>query len=340
MTDKTAFLYIDGLTSETVRVLQYQLGIIGRIEHAESKLTYVWQTTFDPEQSQAYCLGEHHQCGNVKNIHKPVLLNKAQKIEGLVFGISLPVTTMGLIDALAWVELQLSNVMSKQQTAPANHSVEVAEQAAVTETVVENNQDKLTASDKISFATYLANTPLQEQNHLLTWENGEQVCINALSNTIISSSATLSDLMKLLLSDENVQYHSGSLNGTQFSYDAVMWSFGLHTQINGEFITQHDVDTCAIRLKKWPLFGRWETESKLLMLTTLFTQKFTSVNEATVRSGLDKEYVLHFLYAAQKARLPMEYQNTVSNKPVQAKKNLGWINELRNKLHINESMVS
>ncbi|MBQ9601406.1 MAG: hypothetical protein IJR46_05265 [Neisseriaceae bacterium] len=341
MTSSTAFLYVEGFESEVVRVIQYQLGVIGRIQNTNSQLNHLWQITSDKQQAHAYCLGKDHQCGDLTTLNGPILLEGNTQATGLTYRIKMPITILALIDAFKWVEDNVGDVVPKPalDTRVAD-SVDNAIASIATQAKQEFSTSSNTISDKISFADYLARYPMQERKHLLTWDNGVQVLIDSANGVVISNCAQQTELVKLLLSSELAQCSSGSLNGTSFSYDAVMWSVGLRGQINSDFITTHDVDTCAIRLKKWPLFGRWETAPSLLMLTTLFTQKFISVHEASIRSGLTKEQVLHFLYAAEQARLPMDYQQTEKDKPIEVKKSLAWINELRNKLRMNETVAS
>ena len=317
MTDSTAFLYVDGISADTLDVLMRQIESVNRIGHYDNKIAYTWQITSDKNIAHAYCLGETHQCGAPEQIGKPVLLVNFAGKKSTICGITFPITTMNLINSLSWIEEQLSVESNSNTAAP-----------------IQEKTDEDT--DGMSFLSYLEQYPVESQKHLLTWDDA-QVLVDAASGRILTSCTKASDLMKLLLSDKKAKCGSGSLSGVAFPYDAVMWSFGLHGKMSERFLKNYDLDTHAFRLKKWPLFGRWETEPKLLMLTTLFTQKFTNIGEAVIRSGLDKERVLHFLYAAEKSRLPVEKKEMVNTAPVSAKRDVAWVNELRNKLRVNES---
>lgn len=337
MADETLFLYVDGLSGEFSKVLQYQLNMIARKEN--DKIKSVWTICTDQNQAHAYCLGEKHSLGELSNIDKPALLTYSADQTDLTFKVRFPITTAALIDALAWLEVKTNHFSASKDSlsdSTIDQTVGVVKELHVVDVQLCSEEH---ASKAMNFSAYLARFPEKEQSHLLTYAK-EKVSIDAPNASIITTCATSSDLIALLLSDETAQCVSGNLKeGNRFSYDLIMWSVGLHGKISQAFLNQY-TDNIAIRLKKWPLFGRWETAPKLLMLTTLFTQKFTSINEAVIRSGLEKEQVLHFLYAAKQARLPMECQEVVDNTTVTAKKKLGWVEELRNKLRVNETMVS
>lgn len=329
MADETLFLYVDGLSGEFSKVLQYQLNMIARKEN--DKIKSVWTICTDQNQAHAYCLGEKHSLGELSNLDKPTLLTYLAQEHPFTFKVHFPITTAALIEALTWLETKINSPNHPDDSSSHPSSDEALNAFDDIHIVDVQLCSEEHASDTMNFSAYLARFPEKEQSHLLTYAK-EKVSIDAPNASIITTCATSSDLIALLLSDETAQCVSGSLKeGNRFSYDLIMWSVGLHGKISQAFLNQY-TDNIAIRLKKWPLFGRWETAPKLLMLTTLFTQKFTSINEAVIRSGLEKEQVLHFLYAAKQARLPMEHQAMENNTSIEAKKKLGWIEELRHKL--------
>lgn len=131
------------------------------------------------------------------------------------------------------------------------------------------------------------------------------------------------------------------------SYDSLMWSYGLRTRPSRSFVVNAGVEKNKFKLKKWPLFGQWETQSELILLSTLLTQKFSSTAEVSYRSGVPKDEVVRFLYAAYLANIPID-RLALSDEELRAAaevgqketkrriKTVGWIDELRQKLNMQD----
>ena len=131
------------------------------------------------------------------------------------------------------------------------------------------------------------------------------------------------------------------------SYDSLMWSYGLRTRPSRSFVVNAGVEKNKFKLKKWPLFGQWETQSELILLSTLLTQKFSSTAEVSYRSGVPKDEVVRFLYAAYLANIPID-RLALSEEELRAAadvgqketkrriKTVGWIDELRQKLNMQD----
>ncbi|MBP5789168.1 MAG: hypothetical protein J6W29_02930, partial [Neisseriaceae bacterium] len=242
-------------------------------------------------------------------------------------------------------EKPVEQVPEKQEEKPVEKPVEqVLEKQEEKQIIQSTEQPKETpqqiAGDLPFFEGYLKTYQPKDQTHLLTYKDGKQIYINRLQGKVFADCENIRDLVKILSTTEQPKISEFSDNHGDlraFPFDAVLWSYGLHAPLFDEIVKKFDVTGQKARLKRWPLFGKWETESKLLFLTTLFTQKAASLREAEVKSGQNKDFVLHFFAAAELAGLPFELEqsNETEETPITEKKKVGWINSLRQKLNMN-----
>ncbi|MBR3482636.1 MAG: hypothetical protein IKH45_07105 [Neisseriaceae bacterium] len=224
---------------------------------------------------------------------------------------------------------------------PVEKTVEKVAEKTATEKPIEKTQEKTTvvSGDLPFFEGYLKTYQPKDQTHSLIYKDGKQIFINRLQGKIFADCENIRDLVKILSTEQPQigEFNDNHDNLRAFPFDAVLWSYGLHAPLFDEIVKKFDVTGQKARLKRWPLFGKWETESKLLFLTTLFTQKAASLREAEVKSGQNKDFVLHFMAAAELAGLPFELEqsNETEDTPITEKKKVGWINSLRKKLNMN-----
>lgn len=130
------------------------------------------------------------------------------------------------------------------------------------------------------------------------------------------------------------------------TYDSMMWSYGLRAEPSAIFMENAGLDRNKFKIKKWPLFGQWETQSKLLLVSTLFSQKFSSVPEVAHRSDSSKEDIVRFLYAAYLANIPIDREPLTAEEIKELEdynpgeetkiKTIAWIDQLRNKLNMQD----
>lgn len=223
----------------------------------------------------------------------------------------------------------------------AEKPVEKVVEATTAEKTIEKSPEQTTIAntDLPFFEGYLKTYQPKEQTHSLIYKDGKTIYINRLQGNVFADCENIRDLVKILSTEQpeirDFNDNHGDLR--TFPFDAVLWSYGLHAPLFDEIVKKFDVTGQKARLKRWPLFGKWETESKLLFLTTLFTQKAASLREAEVKSGQNKDFVLHFMAAAELAGLPFELEqsNETEETPITEKKKVGWINSLRKKLNMN-----
>lgn len=224
---------------------------------------------------------------------------------------------------------------------PTEKPIEKVVEAPTAEKTIEKSPEQTTIAntDLPFFEGYLKTYQPKEQTHSLIYKDGKTIYINRLQGKVFADCENIRDLVKILSTEQpeirDFNDNHGDLR--TFPFDAVLWSYGLHAPLFDEIVKKFDVTGQKARLKRWPLFGKWETESKLLFLTTLFTQKAASLREAEVKSGQNKDFVLHFMAAAELAGLPFELEqsNETEETPITEKKKVGWINSLRKKLNMN-----
>ena len=234
-------------------------------------------------------------------------------------------------------EKPVEEVVAKATEKPVEKVVE----APTAEKTIEKSPEQTTIAntDLPFFESYLKTYQPKEQTHSLIYKDGKTIYINRLQGKVFADCENIRDLVKILSTEQpeirDFNDNHGDLR--TFPFDAVLWSYGLHAPLFDEIVKKFDVTGQKARLKRWPLFGKWETESKLLFLTTLFTQKAASLREAEVKSGQNKDFVLHFMAAAELAGLPFELEqsNETEETPITEKKKVGWINSLRKKLNMN-----
>lgn len=220
----------------------------------------------------------------------------------------------------------------KEETTSTNKQEPVVEQQEIPVANI--------AQDVPFFEGYLHAYPPKDQVHTLTYADGKKIYINRLQGKVFADCGNIRELVQVLSSIEQPKLSDFSEQPTElriFPFDAVLWSYGLHAPLSVTITKKFDIKGQKARLKRWPLFGKWETDSKLLFLTTLFTQKPVSLREATVKSGQDKDFVLHFIAAAEWAGLPFDLVQSTETEdtPITEKKKVGWINSLREKLNMN-----
>ncbi|MBR7002778.1 MAG: hypothetical protein IKI11_08975 [Neisseriaceae bacterium] len=244
---------------------------------------------------------------------------------------------------------KISIAVPERKASVAEKIAEKTEEKPVEKIVEETAAEKATekpqeqtaiASDNLPFFEgYLKTYQPKDQTHTLTFKDGKTIYINRLQGKVFADCENIRDLVKILSTEKPTigDFNDNHADLRAFPFDAVLWSYGLHAPLFDEIVKKFDIAGQKARLKRWPLFGKWETESKLLFLTTLFTQKAASLREAEVKSGQNKDFVLHFLAAAELAGLPFELEqsNESEDTPITEKKKVGWINSLRKKLNMN-----
>lgn len=241
-------------------------------------------------------------------------------------------------------EQQKNTVKSAEKWTEKNTEKSVEKSVEKTVKSAEKSYRKSTKTTKQKggylpfFEGYLKTYLPKDQTHKLTYKNKKTIYINRLQGKIFADCENIRDLVQILASDETPQigaFDNQPFQMRAYPFDAVLWSYGLHAPLPDEIVKKFDIAGQKIRLKRWPLFGKWETESKLLFLTTLFTQKAVSLREAEVKSEQDKDFVLHFIAAAELAGLPFEIEqsNNKEEPQITEKKKVGWINSLRKKLN-------
>ncbi|MDO5686159.1 MAG: hypothetical protein Q4G42_02025 [Neisseria sp.] len=329
--NQSAFLFVDGMPDDFVQTLPRLLDTVNRIGTHSGKLTCTWQVGVSRDEADAFCLGEAHTCGEVELLARPVITNMTG-LNAQVVMVAYPLTAMAFLHALQTAEQLL-------QTAPKSTTQTIPK--TVPPVAAELETPALQTPAAVPFFTrYLQDFAVQ-QEHVLTWPQ-DMAWISRTLGKVHTSCQDMAGLVALLTDTAVPQiaaYHEPPPEAVVFTYDALVWSYGLHAPLSEEALTRFGDAGSLFRLKKWPLFGQWETNAKLLLLTTLFTQKSTSVSEAVAKSGLDTEQVLHFLAAASMAQLPLEHElgdtgNHAAD--IAAKKDVKWINRLRKKLHMQD----
>ncbi|MBQ1837425.1 MAG: hypothetical protein II131_02615 [Neisseriaceae bacterium] len=243
------------------------------------------------------------------------------------------------------VEKPVEQAIEKQEEKSAEKPVEQVPEKQEEKPIIQSTEQPKETPQQIAgdlpfFEGYLKTYQPKEQTHSLIYKDGKTIYINRLQGKVFADCENIRDLVKILSTTEQPKISEFSDNHDNlraFPFDAVLWSYGLHAPLFDEIVKKFDVTGQKARLKRWPLFGKWETESKLLFLTTLFTQKAASLREAEVKSGQNKDFVLHFMAAAELAGLPFELEqsNETEDTPITEKKKVGWINSLRQKLNMN-----
>lgn len=336
MTDLvTIKLFIEGFAAETEDVLLRQFDAMNRFgKYSDDHEVYTWEVVSESNIADVLFLGQSHQRQDINKINKLILLhNKDDSATSKhIVNLKLPVATLALM-ALIKDSLEEEKRLQSQ---------EVKQQVEI---VVEDDENDDFDESLPFIEAYLQKYATTDKNHHLQ-EGDTNIWIDRSEGLIYTERQTLGGLIHELSSLKHPQIIRDKISppndARSFIYEAVFWSYGLHASLSSTIKEKFGDPSCQVRLKRWPLFGKWETNSKLLLCTTLFTQKFISADDAVIKSGQDKEEIVRFLVAASMAGLPLEYKSVEigSSAPVQAKKNVAWINSLREKLRMQEYLSS
>ncbi|MBR6027316.1 MAG: hypothetical protein IK065_06970 [Neisseriaceae bacterium] len=337
MTDlRTIKLFLEGFATETSDVLLRQFDAMNRFgKYSDDHEVYSWEVVSESNLADVLFLGQSHQHQNINQINKLILLhNKDESITSKhIVNLELPIATLALM-ALIKDSLEKEERLQSEES---SQQVEI---------VVEDDEEDDVFDENLPFIeAYLQKYATTDKNHHLQ-EGDTNVWINRSEGLIYTDCRTLGGLIHELSSFKHPKIIKDKVSppndSCSFIYEAVFWSYGLHASLSSAIKEKFGDPSCQVRLKRWPLFGKWETNSKLLLCTTLFTQKFISADDAVIKSGQDKEEIVRFLVAASMAGLPLEYKSVEigSSAPVQAKKSVAWINNLREKLRMQEYLSS
>ena len=370
MNKKEISLYLDGLSNGVETLFLRHLQAINRLSRYEESGVASWQTTNNADSADMFFLGEDHHFDNPLQLKRPILFDGIvpTALKSVAVRVKFPMTSNALRELMQntienfqpappeedsrkiTIHLPERKVKSVAETEQPNTEKMVEPATKVVEKKVEKPTPPVSGksaktkqanrSDTPFFEGYLKTYQPKEQTHTVVFADKKTVYINRLQGKIFADCENIRDLVHILARDETPQISAFGEQPTElraYPFDAVLWSYGLHAPVPDDIAKKFDIAGQKARLKRWPLFGKWETESKLLFLTTLFTQKFVSLREAEVKSEQDKDFVLHFMAAAELAGLPFEIEqsNDQEEPPIQEKKKVGWINSLRKKLNMN-----
>ena len=370
MNKKEISLYLDGLSNGVETLFLRHLQAINRLSRYEESGVASWQTTNNADSADMFFLGEDHHFDNPLQLKRPILFDGIvpTALKSVAVRVKFPMTSNALRELMQntienfqpappeedsrkiTIHLPERKVKSVAETEQPNTEKTVEPAKEVVEKKVEKPTPPVSGksakakqanhSDTPFFEGYLKTYQPKEQTHTVVFADKKTVYINRLQGKIFADCENIRDLVHILARDETPQISAFGEQPTElraYPFDAVLWSYGLHAPVPDDIAKKFDIAGQKARLKRWPLFGKWETESKLLFLTTLFTQKFVSLREAEVKSEQDKDFVLHFMAAAELAGLPFEIEqsNDQEEPPIQEKKKVGWINSLRKKLNMN-----
>lgn len=332
----TAKLFIDGVGEHAKNTLTKQLISVSRIGAVTGRLSRQWQATSSYEDADALCLGKTHRCGDVATVIKPVLTDIDIKTHSEnIVKFALPASAMTLLDALCRAEEILSSPGASAQAAVAGTTQPDIEHSR---SRTSTHQSAATDAAEPFFARYLKTYAAEQQQHVLKWPQ-QTVWFDRPGNKIYAD-VEMKALIERLADTAAPAidaYSPPPADMTAFSCQALLWSYGLHAPLPDSFSASRDMSAQRFRLKKWPLFGQWETSAELLLLTTLFTQKFTSLAEARARSGLEQTHILHFLAAAETAGLPIDAEPCTQTASTDgSRREVAWINRLRKKLKMQD----
>lgn len=347
--DMTVKLYFEGFSSSVKKTMVRYVETMNRLGRYSETGIYTWVEVEKAEHADILCLGDKHTLKN-SQIICPVLFNGDISFPQNIISSSFefPVTALTLIGLLKRL-LEEQEAEVQQQPPVATHNVMqridellqrslAREKKEKEELATQQTKEEQPEINKYSFEQYLSYYLSRDQRHCLKWKN-HKVWFNRLHSELFTTCKTQDELLKLLSSKEDLpevlDWEEPTDELTKFSLESVLWSYGLHCPIFDLTLNRLNAEGLQVRLKRWPLFGNWETSSELLMLTTLFSRKSTSIYEATVKLGGEhkREVIQHFLFAAELVGLPLDYQTVEHEEQheISSRKNVDWINSLRKK---------
>lgn len=345
--DRTVKLYFEGFSSSVKKNMVRYVETMNRLGRYSETGIYTWVDVEKAEHADILCLGDKHTLKN-SQIICPVLFNGDISFPQNIISSSFefPITALTLIGLLK----RLLEEQEAEENKPhvATHAGMMKridellqrslEREKQEEAQRQSEEKEKQQTNKYSFEQYLSDYLSRDQRHCLKWKN-HKVWFNRLHSELFTTCKTQDELLKLLSSKEDLlevlDWEEPVDELTKFSLESVLWSYGLHCPIFDLTLNRLNAEGLQVRLKRWPLFGNWETSSELLMLTTLFSRKSTSIYEATVKLGGEhkKVVVQHFLFAAELVGLPLDYQTVEHEEQheISSRKNVDWINSLRQK---------
>ena len=349
MNKKEISIYLDGLSSGTETVFLRHLEAINHLSHYEESGVQSWLQTENAEHADLFFLGDDHKMDNPIHLARPILFDGVvpPALRAVAVSVKFPMTSIALKELMEKTIADFQPVaeddsrkITIQVPEPKTHTEE--KPAEKVEKVVKKPTKKSKTTeikgDLPFFEGYLKTYQPKDQVHTLTFQDGKQIFINRLQGKIFADCENIRDLVAILATEHPKisDFNDNHEHLRAYPFDAVLWSYGLHAPLFDEIVKKFDIAGQKARLTRWPLFGKWETESKLLFLTTLFTQQAVSLREAEDKSEQDKDFVLHFMAAAELAGLPFELEQTneTEKPPTPEKKKVGWINTLRQKLNM------
>lgn len=353
---KTAYLFLDGFSPEVADIVRKQLLTVGRISSNTGSLACQWQVAASMAQASALLIGDGSQI-QPDDLNLPVISPVAEFFTHLKgVKISMPFTAVSLLNALEEVEkLGVAHPDCKDVVEPAiaeeadkpleNTQVEAeaetalsAERAALNETAIQT--EKKPARGKLfPLLKYLKSNM---DGVFVSWKEGV-IWFDRKEKKILSNLSTAAEVAQLLAKETPVGIKSSAVVDVSdfnvFTEDAVLWSYGLRVKPSETIYKKYTKEGIGFKLRKWPLFGQWETRSDLMFFATIFSQTFYSMQDAVLKTKKTEAEIVSFLIASELAGIPIELKPVAVTDQAETqgvRKNISWIGKLRDKLHMKD----
>lgn len=347
-----AFLCVLGLAREDLLVFSKQIEAVNRIGARTCSLSKAWRLTDDLSKADAVCLIDQPVDKKIESLHIPVLTNDVNQAGEYMILIRYPTTAFSLMDWMQSCEKLMEVGEARSEALPTKISSDTTDAHAYSSNIgegetSEETQNKPRNGDEVPFSKdyFFKRIKQEDTDHIrISWSDAALWIDLSEKKVTFLNSDSIQAASYLAHEEPNAtlvcnQSCPEGKDTNKTSLASFLWSLGLRTDPDEIFMKRMKPDENEYKLKRWPVFGQWETHSRLLFLTTLFAQKFSSVSEAQIKSSALREDIIRFLWAADLAGLPFDVRKVDDEQAApqaEKKKDIGWINRLREKLNMDQ----
>lgn len=222
--------------------------------------------------------------------------------------LELPVRILGVLDALKLAEKQLTGKSGQEKNSPPSSkrndlgSKEARTLREASATLLSNQLGDLAIRSEKSDLLRIFET---DNGSLWFQPATQEVHTNLTENALVSQLVELGSIGKKLKA-ESMQPPTDFSEYQHYPLSQLLWALCL-----AEVPAQSDMvywQKQLVSIKRWPLFGVWKTDSRLMRLVALYTRDRLSVEDGVHTENCTSESVVRLFRACQLSGLDLEIQ--------------------------------